>query len=257
MLVTPVLDQGATSVDGYFPASHWYDYYNASLVVRTDQNGRTVRLDSPIDHIPLHIRGGFIVPTQDAGLNTASSRLNPFGLIVAPDNYDEARGDLFYDDGETDVSTDQYFYATFSLRENVLQMQIEKNRYEDMRRRVLNTVRIFVPTEPNTRINFVVNKDQFVSQTNIKYEANQIVLTNLNLPMTEPFEIFWTAEPYLAPGSFGPIIDCSPDNAQVNQSECTAKGCFFYSQGLNVPQCFVPESKGEYNRISALTQSFC
>jgi hypothetical protein len=51
----------------------------------------------------LHIRGGFILPTQDpkGSLNTVDSREKPFGLLVALNDYEKAIGDLFIDDGDS------------------------------------------------------------------------------------------------------------------------------------------------------------
>jgi hypothetical protein len=213
-----------------------------------NNNGKMLTLTSPIDHIPLHIRGGFIIPTQEAANNTVFSRLNPFGLIVAPESYGEAKGDLFYDDGETDLSIGQYFYATLFLRESVLRMNVEKNNYTEMKSKVLNKIRIFVPSNPNTKINFLINKSQFISDENIVYEENQIILNNLNLPMSESFEIEWTTEPIFLPNSNGPIIDCGLDNKQITDTECLNKGCLFFDFSGNefVPKCFVPQTKGGY-----------
>lgn len=30
-----------------------------------------LNLDAPLDHIPLHVRGGHIIPTQEPAINTA------------------------------------------------------------------------------------------------------------------------------------------------------------------------------------------
>ena len=43
------------------------------------------KISAPLDHIPVHIRGGHIVPKQEPGMTTKQSRLNPFHLIVASD----------------------------------------------------------------------------------------------------------------------------------------------------------------------------
>ena len=65
---------------------------------------KTTTLEAPKDYIPLHVRGGFIIPTQhpNGSLNTNQSKKQPFGLIVALDDNFEALGDLFLDDGESD-----------------------------------------------------------------------------------------------------------------------------------------------------------
>ena len=243
--MTPVLEENVTSVEGYFPQSDWYDYYTGRLIVKQDDNGKFVELDSPLDHIPLHIRGGYILPTQNHGLTTTASRQNPFGLIVAPDNYGEAKGDLFYDDGETDVSSGRFFYATFNLRENILRMYVEKNDYGEMENKVLDKIRIFV-TKPSSKLMFILNKIELISDDKITIGDNEIVLNDLNIPMSKSFEIEWTAEYYLTGGSLGPIIDCSPDNGSISETECTDKGCSYYAAITfdYIPRCFVHESKG-------------
>ena len=98
LMVTPVLAQGATSVQGYFPDSRWFDYYEGR-----EMNARnsTVTLSAPLDFINIHLRGGIIYPTQEPAINTEASRLNPLGLIVALDDSNRADGRMFYDDGES------------------------------------------------------------------------------------------------------------------------------------------------------------
>jgi len=54
-----------------------------------------------MNFIHLHVRGGYILPTQEPAMNTMLSRQNPFGLIVALDENYSAKGDMYYDDGIT------------------------------------------------------------------------------------------------------------------------------------------------------------
>lgn len=244
-LVTPVLDEGVDWVSGYFPASHWYDYYNGRLVVSQDDNGKTLNLTAPIDHIPLHVRGGYILPTQEPSLTTTSSRMNPFGLIVAPGRYGDAAGDLFYDDGITDVSQGKFFYATFSLRESLLKMHVETNAYDEMGGKFLDKIRIFVRRPAsNVKVNFLLNRARFVFEQNIEYREHEIILKNLNLPMNQSFELEWSTETLYTPNSFGPIIDCALDHTSISEAECESKGCFYLESSDVIPKCFVPENKG-------------
>ncbi len=81
-LISPVLTEGATSVEAYFPDSRFYDYYDGGLI---SARGVWTTLDAPMDFIPLHVHGGNILPTQEPARNTEASRKNPFGLIVALD----------------------------------------------------------------------------------------------------------------------------------------------------------------------------
>lgn len=107
ILVTPVLAQGATSVDGVFPGTGdgttlWYDWYNQTAVTGISR-GQNVTIDAPLGHIPVYIRGGSVVPTQEPGLTTGESRGNPWGLLVALDLKGAAQGTLYLDDGESVV----------------------------------------------------------------------------------------------------------------------------------------------------------
>ena len=69
LLITPVLTEGARTVTGYFPAATlpnlsvraiWYDLRTGEL----KQGNNSYNLNAPLDTIPLHVRGGAILPTQ-------------------------------------------------------------------------------------------------------------------------------------------------------------------------------------------------
>lgn len=107
VMVTPVLVQGATSVDGVFPGTGdgttvWYDWYNKTAVAGVSR-GQNVTIDAPLGHIPVYIRGGNVIPTQEPAMTTRDSRKNPWGLIVALDLQGSASGTLYLDDGESVV----------------------------------------------------------------------------------------------------------------------------------------------------------
>jgi alpha-glucosidase len=104
IMVTPCLTQGATTVDGIFPGvgsgTVWYDWYNQTAVKGVEP-GQNFTVAAPLTHIPVYVRGGNVVPTQEPGLTTTASRKNPWGLIVALDNSGNADGQLYLDDGES------------------------------------------------------------------------------------------------------------------------------------------------------------
>jgi alpha-glucosidase len=101
LLVTPVLAPLATSVQGVFPGiadgQTWYDWYTLEAVNASAGENKT--LDAPLEHQPIHIRGGFVIPVQAAQNTTAMSRKSPWSLIVALDKNGFACGDLYLDDG--------------------------------------------------------------------------------------------------------------------------------------------------------------
>lgn len=68
LLISPVLEPNTRSVYAYFPKSaRWFDFYNGEEI---EESGRAYELDAPLDHIPVHIRGGSIIVTQQPAINT-------------------------------------------------------------------------------------------------------------------------------------------------------------------------------------------
>lgn len=101
LLVTPVLQPNVSDVDGVFPGANvtdlYYDWYTYEQVNVTD--GKNETLEAPLGHIPLHIRGGHVIPLQDPGYTTAESRNNSWTLLVPLGIEGTASGSLYSDDG--------------------------------------------------------------------------------------------------------------------------------------------------------------
>ncbi|XP_021239396.1 maltase-glucoamylase, intestinal-like, partial [Numida meleagris] len=119
LLISPVLDQGAVSVNAYLPNARWYDYHTGQYI---GFRGEFRNLPSPLEHINLHIRGGYILPQQTPANTTAYSRKNPLALLVALDDNQQAEGQLYWDDGvRIDAYEDGvYLLTSFTARQNVL-----------------------------------------------------------------------------------------------------------------------------------------
>lgn len=104
VMVTPCLEQGASTVDGVFPGvgdgTVWYDWYTQQAVESVGP-GENVTIDAPLGHIPVYLRGGSVVPVQEPAMTTTESRRNPWGIIVALDREGCAEGSLYLDDGES------------------------------------------------------------------------------------------------------------------------------------------------------------
>ena len=104
ILVTPVLDQGATSVDGVFPGltegtDVYYDWYNHSQVAAPSSKNTTIH--APLGHIPVYIRGGAVLAMQQPAMTTRDGRQTPWSILVAPGVNGTASGSLYLDDGES------------------------------------------------------------------------------------------------------------------------------------------------------------
>lgn len=101
LLVTPILAPLATSVQGVFPGvadgTIWYDWY--TLAAEDVAAGENKTLDAPLEHQPIHVRSGYIIPMQKADNTTSTSRKSPWSLLVALDKDGNAEGELYLDDG--------------------------------------------------------------------------------------------------------------------------------------------------------------
>ncbi|KAK5636861.1 hypothetical protein RRF57_012574 [Xylaria bambusicola] len=122
LLVTPVLEQGATTVDGVFPGvgsdTVWYDWYEQTRVINVEA-GQNVTISAPLGHIPVFVRGGSMIPMQEPGLTTTAVRASPWSLLVALDVNGEASGNLYLDDGES-LEPETTGWITFSVSESSL-----------------------------------------------------------------------------------------------------------------------------------------
>jgi alpha-D-xyloside xylohydrolase len=94
-LVAPVTDQGATSRMVYLPAgTDWYNYWTNERV----HGGQTIKVDAPIDMLPLFVRAGSIVPVGEPVLST-NEKQNLAKVLVYPGG--DADFTLYDDDGKT------------------------------------------------------------------------------------------------------------------------------------------------------------
>lgn len=99
LIVHPVLTQGVTKVDAYFPSALWYDYFYGTPRDATKTNTFTLKAPLP-GIINIHIRAGHIVPKLDGWYNAktvADLRSSTINLIIALDG-ENAEGFLYFDD---------------------------------------------------------------------------------------------------------------------------------------------------------------
>jgi len=175
LLISPVIEEGAIEVSAYFPNARFYDYYDGSEVMT---KGVYIGLPAPRSHIPLHIRGGNILPTQEPAVNTELSRNNPLGLIVALDESLRAQGSLYYDAGDSidPVESGEYFYSTFTVVSRTLLSTVERNGYTGMRNLNIETIRLLgAGTVSTVTVNGVQHNDF------TQLESGEVLINNLRL----------------------------------------------------------------------------
>ncbi|KAL8942209.1 MAG: hypothetical protein Q9216_001785 [Gyalolechia sp. 2 TL-2023] len=124
ILVTPVLVQGATTVSGVFPGAGglgevYYDWYTLSPQDLSFPRAN-VTIDAPLGHIPVYLRGGYVIPTQEPAMTTRDARRNPWGVIAALSLEGTAQGNLYIDDGESLVQENGTLFVEFTASGNAL-----------------------------------------------------------------------------------------------------------------------------------------
>lgn len=100
LLVSPVTEEESREVDVYFPDDVFYDWYTGDMV---RGRGEVVRLTGVgYTDIPLHVRGGSVIPVRASSANTTTElRKKNFKLVIAPGLDGRAEGELYVDDGES------------------------------------------------------------------------------------------------------------------------------------------------------------
>ena len=100
VLVSPVLEENSTTVEIYLPNDIFYDWNNGFSPVRGNAANVTLS-DVDFNTIPLHIRGGFILPLRAESANTTTElRKKAFQLLIAPGLDGSASGSLYLDEGD-------------------------------------------------------------------------------------------------------------------------------------------------------------
>ncbi|XP_064624521.1 maltase-glucoamylase-like [Lineus longissimus] len=253
LLISPILEMGQSKLEFYLPGKQgWYDYYTGK-VLTTKENEMLVE---PKTRIPLHIRGGYILPTQEPANNTYFSRQNSFGLIVAPSVQDgRSSGELFWDDGDSvdTYENGRYYMARFMGEKSRISMTIEYNSgVPEIEQRILDSIRIF-HVDYNSPWVYINGN---ISHNSYSYDKANKVLTldNLNLKMTEDFTIEWSSR-RLPTTEEAHRLNCFPEwleHSSLTEAKCLNRGCVWQPvpENDNVPACYLNKTTFGYTMVS-------
>ncbi|MEE6501197.1 hypothetical protein FKM82_004096 [Ascaphus truei] len=235
LLITPILNENSEFAEAYIPDAVWYDYETG---IQEPWRKQHVSMYLPSDKLGLHLRGGYIYPTQKPANTTFYSRKNSLGLIIALDDAQSAKGEFFWDDGES-----RGRYKESGVFQNLLTMTATNAMYTDPNNLRFEEIKILgVPLNSD---NVIVKKGglEQPSSHKIIYNPSSKVLqiTNLQLILGESYTVEWTQIVNLFVK-----VDCHPE-VNGNENNCVTRGCVWeVSIVPGEPYCYYPSDHG-YN----------
>ncbi|CAG8514259.1 10673_t:CDS:2 [Acaulospora morrowiae] len=193
LLVSPVTESKCTKVKGYIPSGRWYDYLSGTKF--HEGHGQWVEIDAPLEIIPVHVRGGKIIPMHShIGLTSYECRKNGIKLLIALDREGEAKGDLYLDDGETPYNRvgDNYTLVTCVVQNGLLKVD-GTFRYKGQGAFV-DEITVLGIDDPDNGKKVIVTADQketVVSAQNVSRETSKLIITGLRIQLTCGFMVSW------------------------------------------------------------------
>jgi alpha-D-xyloside xylohydrolase len=200
ILVSPVLDQGATSVNAYFPPkAMWYSFQDWSMASSVDtsfsEQGVTLSLYTPLTATNVHVKGGNILPLQQAAMTTTAGRLTPFTLLVALCPGGKAFGSLFWDNGEqvdfTEYYLSQSYSAQFAGDAGSVTGIVQHNTYSASSEVAMDTVVVLGKGLSQPSSASLNGKALSMSQIVFDTEKGSIAFSGLGLAVSDAIDLTW------------------------------------------------------------------
>lgn len=186
LMIVPVLEENKNTVRAYLPHGLWYDLYTRKA---TFGLAEYYTLNAPVDIIPLMIRGGSILPAQRPATTTTESRKNDLELLIALDHVNKAKGELYWDDGDSLDSYEkgQFVWLLFEVKNDTLSSLKVEKKSEFEEKIVLNRVEIWGIGKNVTQVYLNGRKIPFEYDN----EGNYLDAANLQIDPRHEFKLSW------------------------------------------------------------------
>ncbi|CAG8440365.1 7604_t:CDS:2 [Ambispora gerdemannii] len=194
LLITPVTQEGALKVTGYFPPGIWYDFFTGLKQLDIVQ-GIWKELEAPLEVIPVHVHGGSIIPMHvRAELTTFVSRTTGIQLLIALDRLGLASGELYLDDGETPPENlaKNHSLLTLTVRDSIL--MVEGIFQYDGPGSFLDEILVYGVTHEIDEIVFTNTSTKVIERNKIEWnrENGRLFVRELGIPLLNGgFSISW------------------------------------------------------------------
>lgn len=173
-------DQESTSVSIYLAKDRFYDW--ATFAPVTGTGSATVRTNVSYTEMPLHIKGGAILPLRAASANTTTElRLQPFQIVIAPGTDGKASGQLYLDDGISITQSSPSTLIKFAYAHGVL---LASGAFHAKSNSVSKVTLLDVTSQPRSvRVN-----GKSVKTSAIVYDkTNKVATVAVSIPLSSGF----------------------------------------------------------------------
>ena len=161
-----------------FPEGKSITSYISNTNTEVKEKNKVIELSGNLDQIHLFVRGGFILPYQNVGekyiINTKQLRNERINLIINIDNFNQSKGELFYDNDEINtIEENKYyrvemFYSDKKMNFNTFKNNLESYEYQD---HYLNKIELWRANEI-FNMNDSQNQKTKMVLLNIRYHDN-------------------------------------------------------------------------------------
>ncbi|XP_035220406.1 sucrase-isomaltase, intestinal-like, partial [Stegodyphus dumicola] len=186
LLVSPILKPDQSSLSLYLPEGEWWHFeYEQSRTERL--TGQYVIKTDMKSNIPVHIRGGTILPIQQYVLrNSSNEDTRNLSLYIFPQQ-DKASGELFLDDGlsKNTIENNLYILYQFSYENCIVQVtKLGNATWNDLTTNLMDVYVFKVKTVTNVEINNTTKQFTLDDKLNV-------LKVNANMELKEITSLAW------------------------------------------------------------------